>query len=142
MMPTPKRIEEITVEDLTLHRWCYFHDDDGGVDSFEWVIPDTHPKFSEDIIEMELATFRFQGGEEFAGMFDGSESFSVYLAGRWYTLWYGVRAPSEHEKANFKAALRELGLNLPVNAKARWSGKSVSYSGLRYLDEAGIEIET
>lgn len=100
-MCKPKRIEDITLDDLICHRWCYFHDDDEGFDSFEWLIPDTHPKFSTEVIEMELATFRFQGGEEFLGMFDGASNFSVFLAGNWYSFWTGGSGPTEEEKRSF-----------------------------------------
>lgn len=140
-MSFPKRIEGISVEDLDRYRWCYFHDDEGEYDSFEWVIPETHPKFSEDVIQLELATFRFHGGEELLGMFDGSKCFSIYLDGEWHGLWYGVRIPTEQDKAKLKMALGGLGLDLPVVATAKWSGKSESYKGIRYYDEARNEVE-
>lgn len=140
-MSEPKRIEEITVEDLSSNRWCYFHDDQGGYDCFEWVIPDTHPEFSEEIMEMELATFRFRGGEEYKGMFDGTKCFTVYLAGEWHSFWRGGFPPSESDTVNFKAVLSELGLMLPVVATARWSGKVDQYNGLRYYDQDQNEVE-
>jgi len=140
-MSSPKRLEEITVEDLSQHRWCYFHDDDGGYDSFEWVIPDTHPKFSDNVIQLELATFRFQGGEELKGMFDGSKCFSMDLTGVWYALWYGGMTPTERNKQDLNKALDDLGLCLPVTAIATWSGQSETYNGIRYYDQAGCEVE-
>lgn len=140
-MCTPKRIEEISVEDLSRSRWCYFHDDEGGYDSFEWVIPATHPKFSEEIMELELATFRFQGGEELKGMYDGVKNFIVHLAGEWYAFWFGGIAPTELDKQKLKAALGELGLRLPVSATAEWSRVSQTYHGIRYYDEDGRETE-
>ena len=93
-------------------------------------------------MELELATFRFQGGEQLKGMFDGAKCFSAYLAGDWYAFWSGVRVPTEQDREKLKATLAELGLRLPVNATARWSGKSENYSGIRYYDEAGDEVET
>jgi len=140
-MVAPKRIEAITIEDLRLCRWCYFHDDEGGFDGFEWVIPESHPKFSKDIIELEPATFCFQGGQEFEGMFDGSKCFSVYLGDNWHSLWHGSVPPRAAEVASFKTMLSELGLALPVVATARWSGKSECYGGLRYYDHHSNEVE-
>ncbi|CAN7197468.1 hypothetical protein LJR289_000512 [Pseudoduganella sp. LjRoot289] len=140
-MYAPKRIEEITVEDLRLCRWCYFCDDNDGFDGFEWAIPELHQKFSTAVVELELATFRFKGGQEFDGMFDGSKSFSVYLQGRWHSLWRGEVRPSAAEVAAFNSAISELSLSLPIVATARWSGKSECYGGLRYYDQDGAEVE-
>lgn len=57
----PKRLEELTVTDLEGNRWCLYQDDEEGYDGFEFVIPDTHPGFSEHVIEIELANFIFSG---------------------------------------------------------------------------------
>jgi hypothetical protein len=140
-MSLPKRIEDVTVEDLSQHRWCYFYDDDGEYDPFEWVIPETHPKFNEEVVQLELATFRFESGQELQGMFDGSKCFSVFLNGDWYALWYGVRIPIEQDIGKLKMVLCELGLQLPVNATAKWSGKAEIYSGIRYYDKTRNEVE-
>ncbi|HEY2021339.1 hypothetical protein [Paraburkholderia sp.] len=140
-MQAPKRIEEITIEDLRLCRWCYFQDDGGGFDAFEWVIPESHPKCNEDVVELELATFCFRRGQEFQGMFDGSKCFSVYLGDKWHSLWHGSVPPRAAEIADFKTALCELRLSLPVVATAQWSGKSECYGGLRYYDHAKTEVE-
>jgi hypothetical protein len=76
------------------------------------------------------------------GMFDGAKCFSVYLTGEWHALWYGVRIPTEQDKERLKTALCVLGLDLPVIAAAKWSGKSECYEGIRFYDEAGNETET
>lgn len=136
----PKKIEDISIYDLRRHRWCYFQEDEGGFDSFEWVIPDTHLRFDARILELELATFRFYGGEEFLGMLDGCQ-FSVCLGGEWHSFWTGVAKPSEQMKANLTKALGRLGLALPVEAKAKWSGKLERYNGIRYIDEQGNEAD-
>jgi hypothetical protein len=140
-MSTPKRIADITLDDLSRHRWCYFHDDEGGFDSFEWVIPDTHPKFDTDVIELELATFRFQSGHEFLGMFDGSNCFSICLADEWFSFWTGIRKPTEQEKLHLANAMSQLGLTVPIEATAKWSGTSERYRGIRYLNEAGALVD-
>lgn len=134
----PKRIEDITINDLCEHRWCYFHDDEAGFDSFEWVIPDTHPKFDTHVIELELATFRFHGGQEFLGMLACSQ-FSVCLSGKWHSFSTGIVKPTEDVKS-LKEALRRLGLALPVVATAKWSGTSERFNGIRYF-EHGDEVE-
>jgi hypothetical protein len=90
-----------------------------GFDAFEWVIPDSHPKFRKDVLELELARFRFQGGQEFEGMFDGSKCFSIYLCYNLHSLWHGVAPPRAAELAGFKAALSELGLALPDSGQNR-----------------------
>jgi hypothetical protein len=139
-IPRPKKIEDISTEDLSRHRWCYYHDNEGDFDSFEWVIPDTHPKFDPYLMELELATFRFSGGQEFLGMLDVSQ-FSVCLGGQWYSFWTGAFEPTEQDTARLKEALHRLGLTLPVEATAKWSGRSACYNGIRYLDEDDNEVE-
>lgn len=73
-------------------------------------------------------------------MLDGSQ-FSVCLAGEWHSFWTGTVKPTEQIKAHLMEALCRLGLALPVEAKAKWSGKSERYNGIRYLDEQGNEAE-
>lgn len=141
-MPDPKRIEDITLDDLTRHRWCYFHDDEEGYDSFDWVIPDTHPRFSTEVTEVELATFRFHGGQEFLGMFDGYLQFSVCLEGEWHSFWTGVAKPTEQKSARLAEVLTQLGLALPVVTTAKWSRQSARYHGIRYIDEQGNTVES
>ena len=140
MMSAAKRIEHISLDDLIRHRWCYFHDDEGGFDAFEWVVPDTHPKFDPYVMELELATFRFHGGQEFLGMLDGSQ-FSVCLAGEWHSFWAGIVKPTEQVQSRLREALDRIGLALPVEATAKWSGKSACYNGIRYLDDDDNEVE-
>jgi hypothetical protein len=140
-MVQPRLIYSITVDDLKSHRWCYFHDDEEGYDAFEHVIPDTHPKFNERIMELELAEFTFRGGEIRYGSFDGSKCFSVFLNGDWFSLWSGVAEPSPERIAGFRMALLAQSLELPVRAVARWSKSTTEYSGLRYYNSASEECE-
>ena len=133
----PKRIEELTVADLDSNRWCVYHNDEEGYDSFEFVIPDTHPDFSEHVIEIELAHFIFSDGKVFKGLFDGSESFSVFHNGNWYSFWYGASSPSKNAVSEFKEFLTINQLALPVLATAAWSGASRTYKGLQYVDDTG-----
>jgi len=133
----PKRIEELTVADLESNRWCVYHNDEKGYDGFEFAIPDTHPDFSEHVTEIELAHFVFSDGAIFKGLFDGSESFSVFHNERWYSLWYGVSKPSISAISEFKEFLTVNHLNLPVSATAVWSGTSRTHNGLQYVDDAG-----
>ena len=133
----PKRIEELTVTDLESNRWCVYHNDEEGYDSFEFAIPDTHPNFSEHAIEIELAHFVFSDGRVLKGCFDGSESFSVFHNGNWYSFWFGILKPSRDTITEFKEFLAINRLALPVSTTATWSGKSRTYSGLQYLDDTG-----
>ena len=133
----PKRIEELTVADLESNRWCVYHNDEKGYDSFEIAIPDTHPDFSDHVIEIELTHFVFSNGEIFKGLFDGSESFSVFHNGSWYSFWYGVSKPSINAISEFREFLTVNHLALPVSATAVWSGTSRMYNGLQYVDDAG-----
>ena len=133
----PKRIEELTVADLESNRWCVYHNDEKGYDGFEFAIADTHPDFSDNVVEIELAHFVFSGGEIFKGLFDGSESFSVFHNGNWYSLWYGVSKPSDDIVNEFKEFLSINHLALPVSATAVCSGTSRTYNGLQYFDDAG-----
>ncbi|MDI5831559.1 hypothetical protein [Shewanella xiamenensis] len=76
-MCKPKAIEEITIEDLKAHRWCFYQNDEEGFNAFEHVIPDSHPDFSERVIELELSEFIFSNGETLLGVYDGSEAFNI-----------------------------------------------------------------
>lgn len=133
----PTLIEELTVADLESNRWCVYHNDEKGYDGFEFAIPETHPDFSGNVVEIELAHFVFSGGEIFKGLFDGSESFSVFHNGNWYSLWYGVSKPSDDTVNEFKEFLAINHLALPVSATAVWSCTSRTYNGLQYVDYAG-----
>ncbi len=133
----PKRIEEITLSDLENSRWCYYHNDQDGYDCFEFAVPDSHPAFSEHIQEIELAEFNFAGKKILKGMFDGSESFTVFSNGKWYSLWYGVAKPSQSTLEEFRIFLNLNKLSLPISAKAIWSGTSRIYNGLQYIDHEG-----
>lgn len=140
-MTYPKRVEDITLNDLQSHRWCYLHDDEQKFDSFEWLIPDTHPRFSTDVIEMELAIFRFKDGQEFIGRFDGSAQFSVSLAGKWHSFWTGIMRPAEEEKEALAHVMSRLSLEFPVEATAKWSGAFERFNGIRYVDHEGQTLE-
>lgn len=136
-MCAPKRIDEITIEDLQNHRWCYNHSDDEGFDCFEHVIPDTHPNFSEHVIELELAEFTFSNGETAYGVYDGSESFHIISEGNWYSFWFGVARPDKAEISSFKEFLVSHGYKLPVQARAMWSSTERVFNGLQYINELG-----
>ncbi|MGI2151902.1 hypothetical protein ACROAK_03275 [Shewanella oncorhynchi] len=137
----PKRIEELTVADLERSRWCVYHNDEEGYDSFEFVIPDNHPDYSEFAIEVELAHFVFSDGKTFKGRFDGSESFSLYHNSNWYSFWYGISKPSISVVDELEEFLTANQLALPVLVKAAWSGTSRTYNGLQYLDDTGATRE-
>ena len=137
----PKRIEELTVTDLESNRWCLYHNDEEGYDSFEFVISDSHPGFSEYVTEVELANFIFPDGTVLKGIFDGSESFSVFHNGNWYSFWFGVSKPSECTMAELKEFLTKNSLALPVTAIAVHSGTSRTYKGLMYIDDTGAICE-
>jgi hypothetical protein len=139
--PKPKRIEEITVSDLKSHRWCYFPDDEAGFDAFEYVIPDTHEHFDENVIELELAVFKFDGDREYFGMYDGSKSYSIFLNNEWFYFWHGVRKPTESEITHLKDTLSTSDLAFPISARAYWSGRTELFRGVRYYDERGVEVE-
>jgi hypothetical protein len=140
-MVQPRRIETITLDDLMSHRWCYFHDDGEGFDAFQNVIPDTHPRFNENAIELELAIFTFRDGEERFGMFDGSSCFSIFVNCAWFSLWRGVSEPSEAEIVEFRKALLAESIALPVRAKAKWSGTTKEFTGIRYFNSRYEEVE-
>ena len=134
-MSQPKTIESITVEDLKDHRWCYYQNDEEGYDSFEHVIPDNHPEFSNDVEELELAEFEFKNGKSLFGFFDGSASFSISLEDCWMPLWFGVAKPSTEDIENFKARLKNSNFEFPVKAKAKWSGEEAVFNGIKYIND-------
>ncbi|TAA41728.1 hypothetical protein [Corallincola spongiicola] len=140
-MTEPKPIEEITLEDLESHRWCYYQDDEKGYDGFEYVIPDSHTDFSDQVIEMELAFFTFSNGGVAKGMFDGSEGFHIFDGHTWFSMWHGVREPTASELENFSSFLKHYGFEMPVRAEAQRSRTSKSFGGLQYLSEEGDVCE-
>lgn len=141
IMSNIKRIEDITIEDLTAHRWVYHNNDEEGYDDFEYVISNEHPDFSEDILELELAEFKFSNGKTAYGLYDGSESFNIVTPQNWYSLWYGSVKPSSDEVERLSAFLTAEGLELPVIARAKWSGTEKRYKGMQYLDENDKVVE-
>jgi len=68
-MDTIKRIEDITTDDLAQQRWFLLQNEEVGLDAFEYVISETHPSFSEDMIELELAEFTFANGKVAYGIY-------------------------------------------------------------------------
>lgn len=136
-MIKPKAIECITIEDLKAHRWCLYQGDDEEYNCFEHVIPDTHPDFSSDVVELELAEFTFENGEVRFGVFDGSESFSIFSNGDWISFWLGVAEPEAEDINNLRNYLIEAELKLPVKARAKWSGKESIFNGIRYINASG-----
>ncbi len=140
-MIEPKHLGDLTVEDLQKHRWCYFYDEEGRCDVFEYVIPDTHPKFDSNVMELELATFKFFEGQEYFGMYDGSASYTMSIGGKWVSLWYGMRRPDLEDIERTRNQLKSLNLRFPILATAFWSKRSKCFNGLHYLDEDSNEVE-
>jgi len=140
-MCDPKRIKEISLADLQAHRWCYYHNDNKGYDSFEFVIPDTHPELSESIIELELAEFTFENGKVALGVFDGSESFWIAWNKIWLSFWYGVAKPSDNDLEEMGIFLSKNNYDLPVEARAKWSGTTKIFNGVQYVGENGEIVE-
>lgn len=136
-MSKVKRIEDITIEDLVAHRWCFYQNDEEGYDTFEHVISDEHPDFSEDVVELEYAEFEFANGKMVRGLFDGSESFNILTPTEWYSFWYGVAKPDPEEIERLSEFLSSEGFELPVVARAKWSGSERTYNGIQYIDENG-----
>lgn len=135
--PAPKYIKELTISDLERNRWCVYHNNEEGYDSFEFAIPDTHLGFSEHAIEIELSHFAFPDGRIMKGSFDGSASFSIFHDDNWHPLWFGASKPNENTINEFKCFLTINHLTLPEHATAIWSGTSKIFSGLQYLDDTG-----
>ncbi|MGH1441371.1 MAG: hypothetical protein ACRBBR_14750 [Cellvibrionaceae bacterium] len=132
-----KRIEDITIDDLMLHRWCYYQNDEEGYDAFEYVISDSHPHFSNDIIELEFAEFEFSNGKTYHGLYDGSESFNIVTSSQWYSLWYGPIKPEKSDIDRLAKFLAERDLEFPVIARSKWSGVEKIYNGIQYISEEG-----
>lgn len=140
-MNQPKTIESITVEDLKNHRWCFYHNDEEGYDCFEHVIPDTHPDFSSDVVQLELAEFTFQNGESRFGVFDGSESFSIILSDKWLSFWFGIAKPDAEDIQILSSYLNESNLKLPVKVRAKWTGRKATFNGIKYINGNGDVCE-
>lgn len=140
-MNEPKRISDITVEDLQSHQWCVYHNDEEGFDCFEHVIPDSHPEFSEDIVQLELAEFSFANGKVQFGSFDGSESFVLFADGIRYYFWHGIRQPDRSELDRFSRFLTANELQLPVVARAKWSETERTFRGFQFIDSRGERRE-
>ena len=138
----PKRIEEVTVSDLMAQRWCCCPFETEEYNPFEFVIPETHADYSEDIIQFELAEFKFSNGKVLFGSFNGSQSFTILSSNTVISLWFGVREPSKLEKVAFAEFLTSNNLELPVFAKSKWSQVEKIYHGLQYLNSAGVVCET
>lgn len=141
IMSNIKKIEDITIEDLTAHRWVYHNNDEEGFDDFEYVISNDHPDFSEDILELELAEFKFSNGKTAYGLYDGSESFNIVTPENWYSLWYGAIKPSTEDVERLSTFLTREGFELPVIARAKWSGTEKRYKGIQYLNENDEVVE-
>ncbi len=140
-MCKPKAIEDITVEDLKAHRWCFYQNDEEGFDAFEHVIPDNHPDFSEHVIELELSEFKFANGKSCFGFYDGSEDFNIIAGDQWYSFWYGIAEPNAEDLARLKSFVVSNNLELPVVVQAKWSGTSKTFSGIQYINPNGETIE-
>ncbi|MGF1742223.1 hypothetical protein L4C34_14275 [Vibrio profundum] len=135
IMSKVKRIEDITIEDLETHRWCFYQNDEEGYDAFEHVISGEHPDFSEDVLELEYAEFEFSNGKVVWGLYDGLESFNIVTPSEWYSLWYGIAKPESEDIERLSEFLSSEGLKLPVVAKAKWSGTKRTYNGIQYINE-------
>ena len=140
-MSKPIAIEDLTVEDLKAHRWCFYQNDDDDFDAFEQIIPDNHPEFSEHNTELELAEFQFSNGKVVFGVYDGSEAFNIIAGDEWYSFWYGAAEPSQEDLERMKSFIEDNDLELPVVATAKWSGITKIYSGIQYINENGETLE-
>lgn len=140
-MSKPKLIEDITLDDLRSHRWCFYQNDNEEFDVFEHVIPDTHPDFSEDVLELELAEFKFSNDKVAYGIYDGSESFNIVTTDQWYSFWYGVAQPEKPEIERMSRFLLSHDYQLPVEASAKWSGIVKTYNGVQYMNDSDEIIE-
>lgn len=138
----PKLIEELTLDDLMAHRWCFYQTDDEDFDDFEYVVPDSHPAFSLDIVELELAEFTFANGKVAHGIYDGWESFNIMTEDQWYSFWYGVDQPEPAEVERIASFLSSNDYQLPVKVSAKWSKTIKEYNGLQYMtdDESIVEV--
>ncbi|MBB1318913.1 hypothetical protein H5123_14865 [Shewanella sp. SR43-4] len=140
-MCKPKLIGEVTLEDLQSHRWCFYQNDEEGFDAFEHVIPDTHPDFSADTIELELAEFKFANGKVALGIYDGASSFTLVANDQGFSFWYGVVKPEQKDIESMSNFLLSNDYQLPVEATAKWSRTTKKYSGIQYINKDGEIIE-
>ncbi|OZG72653.1 hypothetical protein BTA51_14075 [Hahella sp. CCB-MM4] len=140
-MCKPKAIEDITVEDLKAHRWCFYEDEEGCFSAFEHVVPDSHPEFSEHIAELELSEFKFANGKVLYGVYDGFEAFNIIADDEWYSFWYGADEPELEDLERLESFLTGNNLLLPVVATAKWSGTTKTYNGIQYINSNGETIE-
>jgi len=140
-MIEPKRIEDVSVQDLKNNQWCYYHDDELGFDCFEYVISDKHPEFNEHTLQFELVKFEFSNGEIQFGSFDGSESFTLISEEGCLSFWLGIAVPDAFQIEHARTILQRFSLELPVTATAQYSGESRTFNGLQYLNENGVKVE-
>jgi hypothetical protein len=140
-MIEPKRIEDVSVQDLKNNRWCYYHNDELGFDCFEHVISDEHPEFDEHTLQLELVKFEFSNGAIQFGSFDGSESFVLMSEEGCLSFWFGIAIPDVFQIKHARGILQRFNLELPVIAKARHSGEIRTFNGLQYLNENGVKVE-
>ena len=140
-MIEPKRIEDVSVQDLKDSQWCYYHNDELGFDCFDYVISDEHPEFDENTAQLELVRFEFSNGEIQYGSFDGSESFTLMCTGENLSFWYGIVLPEVSEIKNAREILQRFKLKLPVIAKTQRSGEVRTFNGLQYLNDNGDKVE-
>ncbi len=129
----PKLQSELTVADLMAHRWCVYHNDDEGFDGFEHAIPDSHPDFSKDVIEIELAKFTFANGAVAWGLFDGCYSFKIMLGSEIIRLWSGLIEPDPDKVSKYKEVLSSCNLIMPVKAETKWSSKTELFHGIKFI---------
>ena len=134
-MTQPKRIEDISIEDLKLHRWCYYHNDEAGFDCFEYVVSDNHPEFSSEAIEFELAEFHFANGKVALGSYDGSESFTLFTSNSYLSFWFGMSKPTMGDVKKASMLLGENDYSMPVKVVSKWSRITKSFRGINYIDE-------
>lgn len=138
----PKRIEDVTVSELMEQRWCCYPFETDEYNPFEFVIPESHADYSEDVIQFELAEFKFSNGKVLYGSYNGSQSFTILSFNTSVSLWFGVREPSKVAKVAFVEFLASNNLELPVLAKSKWSQVEKIYNGLQFCNSAGVVCET
>ncbi|WP_144394733.1 hypothetical protein [Pleionea sediminis] len=136
-MSNKKHIEEITVEDLQAHRWCFYQSENDDQNLIEYVISEEHPEFSEEGIELELAEFHFANGKVALGLYDGFEAFNIMTPTDWYSFWYGVEKPEQEDVLRLQSYLKQEELELPVKAIAKWSKIERTYHGIQYINSEG-----
>ena len=135
-MSQPIRIEDISLDDLKKHRWCYYYNDELGYDAFEYVIPNTHPEFCSETIELELAEFIFANGKRQFGIFDGSESFSVVINNDSLSFWRGMMEPADTDIKSSSLFLKVHDLAMPVQVTSKWTKQTRVFEGLEYINQS------